>query len=304
MKIANTTDEFNNFYSSHLEKVKALAELGFKYIDMSFYTEDRQDSEIMSENWMDRILEIKEYGDLNGIEFVQSHLPGGNFLDSSENCDIILEANKRSLIACGILGIKNAVLHAGFAKDIGKQEFYERNRDYINLLLPILEKYNINLCIENSCKANLGKYFYFFNGKDLRDFLNYVNHPNVTACWDTGHANIEGSQYDDIIALGDKLTALHINDNNGEKDEHMLPYMGTMNVDEVMTALQEINYSGYFTFESSHSVFFFKGWPYKRKEFNLSNKACDPDLECRKIFTKAALTIGKRILTAYDCYEE
>lgn len=304
MRIATTTEEFQKFYNTHLEKVKALAEIGFRYIDMSFYVSDNENSELMSDNWMDKIEELKEYGNKNGISFVQAHLPGGNFLDPSANYDIILEANKRSLIACGILGIKNAVLHAGFLKEIGKEEFYKRNRDYINLLLPLIEKYDINLCIENSCRVNMGNRFYFFSGKELREFLDYIDHPNVTACWDTGHANIEGNQYDDIIALGDKLTALHINDNNGEKDQHILPYMGTMNVDEVMSALLKINYNGYFTFETSNTVFFHKGWPYKRKDFEQCKRVCDPDIEIKKIFIKAELSIGKKILSAYDCYEE
>ena len=34
------------------------------------------------------------------------------------------------------------------------------------------------------------------------EFLNYVGHPLLHACWDTGHANCEGSQYDDIVTLG------------------------------------------------------------------------------------------------------
>ncbi len=124
--------------------------------------------------------------------------------------------------------------------DLPKKDFFELNRDYINLLIPHLEKHNVNLCVENTCKANLKRFYYFFSGADLREFLDYINHPNVTACWDTDHANIEGSQYDDILVLSDKLTALHINDNNGLKDEHLLPYMGTMNIDEITTALLEI----------------------------------------------------------------
>ena len=136
----------------------------------------------------------------------------------------------------------------------------------------------------------------------MREFLDYIDHPNVTACWDTGHANIEGSQYDDILVLSDKLTALHINDNNGLKDEHLLPYMGTMNIDEIMTALLKIGFDGYFTFESGNTLN--GGWPYKKREFVMSQKVSKPELEYKKIFVQAALTVGKNILTAYNCYED
>ena len=57
------------------------------------------------------------------------------------------------------------------------------------------------------------------------------------ACWDTGHANCEGSQYDDIITLGKELFAIHYNDNHGAKDEHLIPFLGTLNHDEIINAL-------------------------------------------------------------------
>ena len=94
----------------------------------------------------------------------------------------------------------------------------------------------------------MGTNYWANSGADMREFVEYVNHPNFHACWDTGHANCEGSQYDDIVTLGDELYAIHYNDNMGA-DTHELPYCGTLDNDEVMMALVEINYSGYFTFE-------------------------------------------------------
>ncbi len=36
----------------------------------------------------------------------------------------------------------------------------------------------------------------------------------------------------------------------------------------------------------------------------MSKKVSTPELEYKKIFVKAAITVGKNILTAYDCYED
>lgn len=304
MKIATTTEEFNRFHKTYIDKVKELYSLGFKYIDISFYDQYKNGSEIMSENWRDTVAKLKEFSQATGVKYVQSHLPGHNPLNESENTDYEHMSNIRTIEICGELGIKNAVFHCGFKKDIGKKEFFELNKEYIQLLTPYLEKHNVNLCIENSCKSNLGKYYYFFDGKEMREFIEYINHPNITACWDTGHANIEGHQYEDIIALGEKLTALHINDNRGEKDEHILPYTGTMNIDEVMTALTEINFKGYFTFESGNAIIFTNSWPYKRPIFEKNQKSNTPDIICKRIFVQAQLEIGKKILTDYNCYED
>ena len=303
MKLADTTEEFLQYYNDDTEKVKAICEQGFKNIDMNFYAEHKPGALYQGDDWEVKVDKLKALGKQLGINYVQAHLPGGNPL-AEEGFEKLLSSNIRCIDICGKLGIKNAVIHAGWQQGIDKQEFYKKNKDFIKLLIPSLEANGVNLCVENSCKANLGKFFYFFDGRELREFLNYVDHPLVTACWDTGHANIEGHQYDDIIALGDKLTALHINDNHGQKDEHMMPYMGTLNIDEVMTALSEIGFKGYFTFECSTSVIFNKNWLHKRREFEKDTRALNPGLELKKKMVSATFEAGKQILTAYGCYEE
>ena len=61
-------------------------------------------------------------------------------------------------------------------------------------------------------------------------------------------------EFDDIVALGHHLRALHFNDNRGHGDEHIMPYLGTMSVDEVMCGLRDIDYRGDFTFECDSSL--------------------------------------------------
>lgn len=95
----------------------------------------------------------------------------------------------------------------------------------------------------------MGGNYYFYTGADMREFIDYAGHPLLGVCWDTGHANIEGSQYREILALGDTLKAVHINDNRGERDEHILPFAGTASMDEVMQALADVHFDGYFTME-------------------------------------------------------
>jgi hypothetical protein len=119
---------------------------------------------------------------------------------------------------------------------------------HADMIIEALER-GVNVLCENSTAANLGAIYWANSGEDMREFVEYVNHPNFHACWDTGHANCEGSQYDDIMALGEELYAIHYHDNMGA-DTHEMPYCGTMDNDEVMRALVDVGYSGYFTFEA------------------------------------------------------
>ena len=60
---------------------------------------------------------------------------------------------------------------------------------------------------------------------------------------------MEGRQIDDIIALGSEIYAIHFADNLGDWDSHLIPYYGTLDIEEVMNALRAIGYDGYLTLE-------------------------------------------------------
>lgn len=42
---------------------------------------------------------------------------------------------------------------------------------------------------------------------------------------------------------------LHLHDNYGTRDDHSMPYFGTIDWDEIMRALRDIGYEGTFNYE-------------------------------------------------------
>ena len=69
-------------------------------------------------------------------------------------------------------------------------------------------------------------------------------------CWDTGHGNLNKlDQAAAVRRMGKRLKALHVNDNKGQRDEHILPYHGTIEWEAFMKALGEVGYEGDFTYE-------------------------------------------------------
>ncbi|MBR3300507.1 MAG: hypothetical protein IKI68_03380, partial [Clostridia bacterium] len=68
----------------------------------------------------------------------------------------------------------------------------------------------------------------------------------------------------------------------------------------IMHGLKDINYQGYFTFESD-------GTPlatYRRKKFPEDERCMDFPVDIRKKLEVVLYDIGKFILTKYDCFEE
>jgi sugar phosphate isomerase/epimerase len=109
----------------------------------------------------------------------------------------------------------------------------------------------------------------------------------------------EMPQDEALRLLGSHVRALHVQDNLGNKDAHLAPFSGTMNLDAVMHGLMDIGYDGYFTFEVSGCFQPAK----KRRPFPADTRLADASLELRRAFEAYLYQLGKCVLETYGCYE-
>ncbi len=304
MKLATTLGDFRTYCDTYEERVKHVCEAGFRYLDLDLYAAEKNDALLISENWKESAAKLKAYAEGFGATFVQAHSPGGNPLSKDGSYDSYLKATIRSIEVCGEMGIPNTVVHAGMLPGISKEEYFSLNREFFRQLFPAMEKYGVNVLCENSTKANMGQMYFTNSGKDMREFIEYVDHPLFHACWDTGHANCEGAQYEQIMTLGDEIYAIHVHDNSGRRDEHLIPYSGIMNMDDLMHALIDSGYKGYFTFEASSSLRPDKYWLGNRISFDRDERLLKPQLFMQKQIEKLMYDMGVYILKQYDLYED
>ena len=71
----------------------------------------------------------------------------------------------------------------------------------------------------------------------------------VGICLDFGHAHLMGDLSEAIETLSGHLWTTHIHDNRGIRDEHLVPYAGTINWDAAIMETQKIGYEGALMFE-------------------------------------------------------
>ncbi len=304
MKLATSTGDYSRYFDDHEERIRHVATAGFKYIDFSFYTEAKANSVFFREDWRDYAKRLRSLADELGVTFVQAHSPGGNPLVKDGNYQILVDSTIRSIEVCEILGVPCTVSHAGWDGKMDFEVYCQRNLDFYKQMYPVMEKTGVMLLTENSTHANMGDQTYFYKGSEMRDFIKYANHPLMGNCWDTGHANIEGNQYDDIVAMGDTLTAVHINDNRGERDEHVMMYCGTVNMDEVMHALIDVGFKGPFTLECDSTIrpaMYWLGW---RRGFDKDTRLANAPIEIMQKAEELLYMTGKHILSAYDLFED
>lgn len=308
MKIATTTSDFRGYVQTDAEAVRAFEGTGFKHLDYSFYKSNYDGSEFMGNDWVKGVSAAAKEAERLGFDFVQAHSPGNDYF----RCDkeTVIKGNIRSIEACGYLGIKKLVVHSGRCNDYhGEADwktYINEVKNFYEKLYPAMENYNVYVCAENYIPSG-SDICSFYSGESLMELMEICDHPLMGVCWDIGHANLTGpDQYKDILRLGDKLQAVHIQDNYGLNDDHICPLFGTVDIDSVMRGLIDNGFTdkgGVFTFEAENIVTRLKSWPNPRNEFGES-LANIPTLEAKIKAEMLIYEIGKSILTKYNLYED
>ena len=68
-------------------------------------------------------------------------------------------------------------------------------------------------------------------------------------CLDFGHAHLEGDLVEAIEIVSGHLAAIHVHDNHGRADDHLVPFDGTIEWPAALTAVQKVGYEGALIFE-------------------------------------------------------
>jgi len=86
---------------------------------------------------------------------------------------------------------------------------------------------------------------------DTLRMIEEINHPNLQALLEIGHANMMAT--DDplhaIEILKGKIVHCHVHDNHGTADEHLAPGDGITDWESVLNNLAKVGYSGYLALE-------------------------------------------------------
>lgn len=68
-------------------------------------------------------------------------------------------------------------------------------------------------------------------------------------CLDFGHAHLVGEVADAIETVAEHVITTHVHDNHGRDDEHLVPYLGSIDWDLALMTMQKIGYEGTYLME-------------------------------------------------------
>ena len=231
-----------------------MKEHGFDATDLGWFANTETDLFTCSTlEYEQKLRDLRVASDYAGIELWQAHGPWRYPPKDSTEEDRAERYEKmaKSLYGCAVLGCPHLVIHPlmpyGDRKDPDPARFYEINFKHYSRLAEEAKRLDVMLCIENMPMP----YLSLARSWDILNFVKTVDNDHFRMCLDTGHAALFGQPSNDVRILGKEyLRVMHVHDNNGAHDQHLLPYTGVIDWNAYAEALTEIGYDGVFMLET------------------------------------------------------
>lgn len=176
---------------------------------------------------------IKLFRD-NGIICETLHAPFdgiNNMWLDDESGDVMLERLKDCIDKCSAYEIPVAIVHASSGRPMPEISEYGLKR--YDELFDYARKKGVKIALENLRYAENVMYL-------------VKRYPDAGSCWDIGHENCFSDGEKFLELFGDRLIALHIQDNRCIKDydDHLIPFDGNIDFEDAMRHLAKCGYNG------------------------------------------------------------
>jgi sugar phosphate isomerase/epimerase len=137
---------------------------------------------------------------------------------------------KRALDLVECVTFRYCVLHVAGHRDVPDQRRWDAAFSSLELLSLFAKQRGVTIALENT-PGDMA------TPANLKNFLEQTRLTNVKLCFDTGHAHLEGGVVPSIEVIRDLIVTTHIHDNDGDRDDHLPPYEGTIDWNGALTAM-------------------------------------------------------------------
>ena len=147
---------------------------------------------------------------------------------------------RRALVAAHVsfmgnaaeIGCRTYVVHIGPKRpDEPEQASWDRVRQCVEVLAARAEEVGIIMALENGLKD------YLVSNEELLALAEEVAGPWVGVCYDSGHAHVTGDATEVLKMLAPHVVTVHLHDNDGAGDQHLIPGQGTIAWEPLVRAL-------------------------------------------------------------------
>jgi len=248
------------------EGMKQIRDAGYDSVDFNLYDFCQPGGPMLARDWQIWIDTVRQATLAAGLVVGQVHALFGFFTAPDLAYEAPPEIFFKNIEACARLECMELVFHPVFRRAIVdteelRAELIAYNARWFRELLIPAKNAGVHIDLENTFDRRAQPYAPpFSTAADLLELAAAIGDDTVGICLDTGHAHIMSC---DIVAMirsfGDKLRALHLNDNLGSiescpnqpglSDQHFFPGTGSIDFLKVFCALKEIDYTGIINLE-------------------------------------------------------
>ncbi len=197
-----------------------------------------------------------------GLSIGQAHAPAPSIISfrpeiKEYTTDILI----KTIGVCKYYKVPYLVVHGCSLlekeKTLNYDDIEKLNRDYFKQFIPYLKESGVTMCIENmvTYKNDVPKEGHLANPLDAKQFVDDMNafagQEVFGFCMDVGHLNLTGCPCRKFMKImGNRIKCLHLHDNNGRHDKHMIPYTGTVDWENFILGCKESGFAGNISFEN------------------------------------------------------
>lgn len=177
-----------------------------------------------------------------GLKIFFAHLGYKGINDiwlEGENGDVLVKNYIRNLNECKLNGIDMVCMHLTSKSAAPKPS--ELGVKRIQLIVDHAEKLGIKVAFENT------KIFGY-----IEYVLDRIKNKNAGVCYDAGHCHCHFNDKFSWQKFKNKIFAIHLHDNDQSDDQHLLPFEGTIDWQELVNHLNNANYNGPVILESCY----------------------------------------------------
>ncbi len=137
---------------------------------------------------------------------------------------------KRALEVAERIPFKYLVQHMGQSRDAADSRHFDAAFNSLEHLAIFAKHRGVTIALENT-PDELG------SPESLLRFLKETHLNDLKLCLDVGHAHIETKIDTAVEIMRERIVTTHIHDNHGEKDEHLLPYDGSIDWEALLSMI-------------------------------------------------------------------
>jgi sugar phosphate isomerase/epimerase len=140
------------------------------------------------------------------------------------------------------LGGDVVIMHAILEPEADPDAFWDALFRSLDELEPVARALGVRIAVENLNDTG--------HWAIIAHILESYAPDYVGLCYDSGHGNKGEDGLSHLERLGDRLIAVHLHDNNGLADQHLIPFTGTLDWSRLASILSRTAYEGPVNIES------------------------------------------------------